>query len=275
MSFITKQKDGNMRLTFHRTFSLSRSSIAKVLHLAQGRPGFRKTDLAQYTDLGTIYQEAMPRYAYRAGLLDEKNHLTLFGRFAAEYDPALEKPGTQWLMHYHLAAPHGPTAFWHSLVRRRFLPGNTFTAADLTADLTNLLRGEAGKDPAPRSVRSTVTVFTGTYLKTDGLSRLGLLEEIEKERYRVPAVSAPPVWALGYALAEYWQARYGKRLTVNLDEFAGENFAGVFLLGESGLTDLLIQLKQEGMIDLHRIAQPYQVVLLQPDPEFALQRLYA
>jgi hypothetical protein len=264
-----------MKLTFHRTFSLSRSSVAKVLRLAQENPGFNKDDLATHTDLGTIYQEAMPRYAYRAGLLDEKNRLTPFGRFAAAHDPALERPGTQWLLHYHLAAPHGPTAFWHHLVVRRFLAGNTFTAADLTSDLTEFLRREAGKEPAPRSVRSTVTVFIGTYLKSDGLKRLGLLEETQQETYRVPAAPLPPLWALGYALAEYWQAHYGERLTVNLDDLSGENFAGVFLLGERGFTELLVQLKQEGMTDLHRTAHPYQVVLLQPSSEFALERLYA
>jgi hypothetical protein len=264
-----------MKLTFHRTFSLSRSSVAKVLRLAQENPGFNKDDLATHTDLGTIYQEAMPRYAYRAGLLDEKNRLTPFGRFAAAHDPALERPGTQWLLHYHLAAPHGPTAFWHHLVVRRFLMGNTFTSSDLINDLSEFLRREAGKEPAPRSVRSTVTVFIGTYLKSDGLKRLGLLEETQKETYRVPAAPLPPLWALGYALAEYWQAHYGQRLTVNLDDLSGENFAGLFLLGENGFTELLVQLKQEGMIDLHRIAHPYQVVLLQPSLEFALERLYA
>ena len=264
-----------MKLTFHRTFSLSRSSVAKVLRLAQENPGFNKDDLATHTDLGTIYQEAMPRYAYRAGLLDEKNRLTPFGRFAAAHDPALERPGTQWLLHYHLAAPHGPTAFWHHLVVRRFLMGNTFTSSDLINDLSEFLRREAGKEPAPRSVRSTVTVFIGTYLKSDGLKRLGLLEETQQETYRVPAAPLPPLWALGYALAEYWQAHYGERLTVNLDDLSGENFAGVFLLSERGFTELLVQLKQEGMIDLHRTAHPYQVVLLQPSPEFALERLYA
>lgn len=264
-----------MSLTFHRTFAFSRSSVSKVIRVAHNKPGFKQSDLATNTDLGTIYQEAMPRYAYRAGLLDGKNHLTPFGRYAAKHDPALEKPGTQWLLHYHLAAPHGPTAFWHHLVTRRFLSGNVFRAEDLTEDLTDFLRRKAGKDPAPRSVRSTVTVFAGTYLKSDGLNRLGLLVEDEKNVYRVPFVDQPPLWALGYALAEYWQAHYGERLTVNLDDLNNENFAGLFLLGESGFTDLLIQLKQEGVIDLYRIAYPYQVVLLQPSLEFALERLYA
>jgi hypothetical protein len=153
--------------------------------------------------------------------------------------------------------------------------GNTFTSSDLINDLSEFLRREAGKEPAPRSVRSTVTVFIGTYLKSDGLKRLGLLEETQQETYRVPAAPLPPLWALGYALAEYWQAHYGERLTVNLDDLSGENFAGVFLLGERGFTELLVQLKQEGMIDLHRTAHPYQVVLLQPSSEFALERLYA
>lgn len=263
-----------MSLTFHRTFALSRSSVAKILRVAQEKPGFKLADLARYTDLGTIYQEAMPRYAYRAGLLNESNHLTAFGRFAAQHDPAMEKPGTQWLLHYHLSAPHGPTAFWRHLVMRRFLMGNTFSAEDLTADLTVFLREKAGKEPAPRSVRSAVTVFTGTYLKHDGLNRLGLLEETAENNYHVPSSPPPPPWALGYALVEYWGAHYGERLTVNLDDLTQGDFAAVFLLGEEGLTQLLLQLKSEGMVDLYRTSRPYQIVLLQPSLEFALERLY-
>lgn len=263
-----------MSLTFHRTFSLSRSSVAKVINLAQNNPGFKRDDLAEGTDLGTVYQEAMPRYAFRAGLLDERNHLTLLGRFVAQHDPALEKPATQWLLHYHLAAPHGATAFWQHLVQRRFVPGNTCTAQNLSDDLVAFLAEKAGKSPAPRSVRSTVTIFTGTYLKPDGLGRLGLLEETAKETYRVLLAEAPEMWALGYALADYWRARYGGRLTVNLDDLTEGDFAAVFLLGAERLIQLLVQLKQEGMLDLYRIAHPYQAVLLQPNPEYALQKMY-
>lgn len=263
-----------MNLTFHRTFSFSRSSVTKVLYIAKKNPGFKQSDLASNTDLGTIYQEAMPRYAKRAGLLDKKNLLTLFGRYVAGFDPQMEKQSTQWLLHYHLSAPHRSMAFWHYLVTQWFIPGNTFTAEQLTEDLANFLQRSAGKTPAPRSVRSTVTIFTGTYLKSDGLGRLGLLEKFEEGKYHVPEVSPPSSWVLGYALADYWQAHYGERLTVNLDDLIGKNFAGLFLLGERGLTELLIELKQEGMIDLYRVARPYQVVLLQPNPEFALERLY-
>jgi len=264
----------NFTISFHETFSLSRASIAQILENAF-RNGKLDREFLATTPLGTNYQKAMPRYAYRAGLIDEKKHLTVFGQYVARYDPQMQQLGTQWLLHYHLAAPHGPTAFWHHLVGRRFLTGNTFTATDLINDLSEFLRREAGKEPVWRSIRGTITIFTGTYLKSDGLNRLGLLEEIENETYRVPAAPPPPLWALGYALAEYWQARYGERLTVNLDHLSGDNFAGLFLLGENGFIELLIQLKQEGMIDLYRISHPYQVVLLQPNLEFALERLYA
>jgi len=261
-------------INFHESFSMSRASLKQILENITRFGRLDRKSLA-LSSLGTNYQKAMPRYAYRAGLIDAKTCLTPFGRFVVQYDPALEKPSTQWLLHYHLAAPHRPTAFWHFLVTKWFIPGNTFTAGELVTDLTNFHQQKTGKSVQPRTVRSTITIFVGTYLKSDGISRLRLLEKIENDVYRVPEISPPPIWALGYALADYWQARYGERLTVNLDDLVGKNFAGIFLMGEVGLTNLLIELKREGMIDLYRIARPYQVVLLQPNPEFALQRLYA
>lgn len=263
-----------MSLTFHRTFSFSRSSVSKIIRLALIQPQFRQIALEKSTDLGTVYQEAMPRYAFRAGLLDKLKQLTHFGNYVARRDPTLERLSTQWLLHYHLSAPHGPTAFWHHLVCNRFIPGNAFSASDLITDLTEFLIEKTGKTIAPRSLRSTVTVFIGTYLKMDGLGDLGLLEVAAKEFYRVPPVESPPLWALGYALADYWSAHYPGRLAINMDSLTQGDFAAIFLLGEERLTELLLQLKREGMIDLYRISRPYQVVLLQPSPEFALQKMY-
>ena len=262
-----------MSISFHRTFSLSRSSLAKILSVTKEHNKFSAKALEK-TDLGTIYREAMPRYARRAGLLDQRGNLTTFGRFVSDDDIYLQRIGTQWLLHYHLAAPHRPTAFWHELVRRFFLPGNTFTAQDLNQALTDFLHCLSDQEPAPRSIRSAVTVFIGTYLKNDGLGYLGLLKEIDQNTYQVSLPSPPPAWAVGYALADYWQAKYEGRLTINLDDLIGENFANLFLLGENGLTEVLIELKRGEMVDLYRISRPYQVVLLQPNPEFALERLY-
>lgn len=260
-------------ISFHESFSLSRVSLSYIIKDA-GHSATSYSELS-ISALGTNYQKAMPRYAWRAGLLDEQKQLTDFGRFAVQYDPGLEKLSTQWLLHYHLAAPHGHTAFWHYLVRKRFLPGNTFTADDLVNDLSEFMAERAGKVPAPRSIRSTVTVFLGTYLKEDGLKRLGLIETEGFNAYRVLTPPAPPLWAIGYALADYWNAHYDGRLSINMDDLIEGDFAAIFLLGEERFMQLLLQLKQEGMLDLYRISRPYQVVLLQPNLEYALQRLYS
>lgn len=262
-----------LAISFHESFPLSRDSVAQVVENAWRRGALDRKFLVD-TSLGTNYQKAMPRYAVRGGLLKLDNHLTVFGRYCAKHDLRLERPATQWLMHYHLCAPHGSTAFWHFLARQRFVPGNHFSADDLLTDLSGFLAEETGKVPALRSMRSTVTIFTGTYVKLDGLGRLGLLEEYSDSTYRVPVVDAPEIWALGYALADYWSANYNGRLTINLDDLVHGDFAAIFLLGEDRLTQLLLRLKQEGMIDLYRISRPYQVVLLQPSIEYALQKLY-
>lgn len=259
-------------LTFHRTFALSRPAVAKVVLLARDSLAISKQDLER-TDLGTVYQEAMPRYAYRAGLLDKRRRLTLLGKYVAQFDPYLERLSTQWLLHYHLAAPHGPTAFWHELVCRYFRPGGVFTADDLVEVLTAFITRAEGKTPKPRSVRSTVTVFVGTYLKSDGLGRLGLLKESDGG-YRVAWPDPPPMWAFAYALVDYWQARYGQQLTANLDDFTGGALAAVFLQGADAITELLLRLKREGLVDVYRTAHPYQLVLLQLNPESVLQQLY-
>lgn len=260
-------------ISFHESFSFSRDSVASVVDNAQYKGILDRAFLVN-TSLGTNYQKAMPRYAVRAGLLSTGGQLTPFGHYVAKHDVKSERPSTQWLLHYHLSAPHGSTAFWHFLVRQRFVPGNMFNADDLVADLTGFLAQETGNIPAPRSLRSTVTVFTGTYVKPGGLARLGLLEEGSDATYRVPTVDAPDTWALGYALADYWSANFSGRLTINLDDLVHGSFAAIFLLGEDRLIQLLLQLKQEGMVDLYRISRPYQVVLLQPSAEYALQKLY-
>lgn len=264
-----------MSLTFHRTFWLSRSLLAQVVRVAQKEPGFSQSALARETDLGTVQQEAMPRYAYRAGLLDTKRCLTLFGDFVNQHDPMMETPGTQWLLHYHLSAPHGPTAFWSYLVTKHFLAGNTFSNQDLIDDLINFLRKKMGKVLAFRSVQSTIRAFIGTYLETYGLNHLHVLKKIEKKTYRVLMTSSPPVWSLGYALIEYWHVHYGERLTINLIDITQGDFAAIFFLGEERLTEILLELKREGMLDLYRTSQPYQIVLLQPDTKAALEKLYA
>ncbi len=277
------QSDPELRLgvTFHRTFALVRSGVLQVLDLATSSPNKRSRCLSRETirelsNLGTIYVEAMPRYAFGTGLLDSQNCLTDFGLYAQRNDRLLERLPTLWLMHYFLSAPHGPgPAFWHELVVTRFRSGDEFTADEIAAQIGEFVAAREGRQLAARSARSTATVFLGTYTKEEGLGRLGILQLVGNQRYRVQEPDPPPTWAFAYALLDYWRAQFGDLLTINLDTLYGERgLTALFLCGAGRLNMMLRAMQAEGYVDIYRVAPPYQVVLLRQESESLLQKLY-
>lgn len=277
------QSDINKRLgvTFHRTFSLVRAGVLQVLELVANSRGDKSRCLSRETirelsNLGKIYVEAMPRYAFGTGLLDSQNCLTDFGLYSQRGDKLLERLSTQWLMHYYMSAPHGPgPAFWHELVVTRFRTGNEFTANEIAAQISEFVATQEGKQLAERSARTTATVFLGTYTKEEGLGRLGILQSVGNQRYRVQEPDPPPTWAFAYALLDYWRAQFGGRLTINLDTLYGERgLTTLFLCGAGRLNMMLRTMQEEGYVDVYRVAPPYQVVLLRQESEPLLQKLY-
>ncbi len=266
-------------VTFHRTFSLNRPSIAKIVQLVKElgdkTPIGRKT-IRQMTNLGSIYVEAMPRYAYGAGLLDRGNHLTKFGSFICDHDPLLENIVTQWLIHYHLSAPHGPgPSFWHDLVVHRFLPGDEFTHAQISAQIQQFVASVREKPPRKEDADSSATVFINSYTKSDGLRSIGILEEIKPKYYRVLDPDPPSPWVVAYALLDFWKAHFPNRTTINLNDLYGENgLTSLFMISKGRLNAMLEEMQREGMLELYRIAPPYQVVLLAADEIPILEKLY-
>jgi hypothetical protein len=269
---------------FHEAFSLSRPALKAVLEVRMDpstatswTPETARDELLrQRTGLGTRQVKAVPRYAVGAGLLGAAYAATKLGAAVSIHDPLLETSATQWLMHYHLSAPHGPgPAFWHDVVVSHFKPGQEFTSNDIAAHISDFVERTEGKRLAPRSAQSTATVMLGSYTKPDGLQRLGLLESLSDGRFRVQEPEPPPVAAFGVALVDYWQARFGSRLTVNLDELSGDRGLGsLFLVGSGRLGSLLRSLQAEGYVDVYRVAPPYQVVLLRPDMDSLLGWMY-
>lgn len=270
--------------TFHRTFSFIRPAIAQILNLAfnvsnpsgESMPLSMET-IRQKTQLGTIYVEAMPRYARGAGLLDKKNRLTEFGRYITLFDRNLNKIDTLWLIHYYLSSPHGyGPAFWNDIFTSVFLTRNEFSRDDLIDIISSTHLRVAGKPLRADYTRSTAAVFLGTYLKDEGLAKLRILASAGPDRYRVLAPEPPSPWAFGYALLDYWHAQFGERLTVNVDALSGKGrLADLFLIGASRLDAILRVLQSEGYVDVYRYAPPYQVVLLRQDPEPLLEKIYA
>lgn len=273
-----------LKTAFHETFALSRPALTQIMAVAQASDlrempttsEDRRALLRKETSLGTNYIKAMPRYGWGAGLLDTKVQLTPFGAMAHSRDPLLESLATQWLMHYHLSAPHGPgPAFWHNLVVTRFFPGDEFETDDIENEIAAFVERTEGKSLSRNSVRPTATAFLGTYSKPDGLGKLGILEQVGIRRYRVADVDPPPVWAFGAALVDYWRARFSDYLTLDLEQISSPGKLGaIFLLSPGRVNMLLSEMQTDGYVELHRLAPPYQVVLLKPNPEIMLRRMY-
>lgn len=264
-------------ITFHRTFALNRPAIAQVLRVAQAANGLLDSRmLREQTTLGTIYIEAMPRYARGCGLLEPTgSRLTRFGALALAHDPALQHPATQWLMHYHLSAPHGPgPRFWHYLVTHELRPGN-IVHSELLAEAIAQGLADTAALPNAHSLRTSATVFLGSYAKTEGLQKLGVLKAYAKQHYLVEPPAAPPLAALAVSLACYWRDVLGDPLTVSLDTLTQPGgLADVLLISAAALERLLEQLQRYRVIELYRQAPPYQVARLWDDPDELLNHLY-
>lgn len=267
---------------FHESFPLSRQSIFQIVkaiadipNISSIRQSEREKLFQEKTSLGTRYIKAMPRYALGCGIIDSKYQLLPLGKSILVYDQLLDQTGTQWLMHYHLSAPHRPgPQFWSEIVSKRFYPGSVFSADDIVEQIGNFIWQTENKILSERAVRSTATVFLGTYTKPEGLGKLRLLEATDSGRYRVPEPAPAPVWAIGYALLDFWDAHYSGRLSIGLDTLQESFFPGLFFMGKADLDEMLQVLQEARYLELHRTAPPYQVVLLRQDREFLLQKLY-
>jgi hypothetical protein len=273
--------------TFHRTFSLVRPAVSQVLKVVDDLSS-RNEDiqgsafevLRESTHLGTVYVAAMPRYAVGCGLLEDKSYgFTPLGRVVFEHDPDLNHPTTLWLMHYHLSAPQGPgPAYWHFLTSQEMSVGATLDAEDLAGKVRTVIKECDGTELADRSVRSAVTVFMGTYFKSDALGPLGILAEALDHAdgsFNVLEPQSPSAWVIGYALAHYWDTVWKGAQLVHLSKLAEPGgFAALMFLGAYQLNSALRQLRSEGIVDLWQVAPPHQVARNWNEKETFLKRLY-
>lgn len=268
-------------LAFHESFALSLPSIAPVLRLSHENAGLiSSSTIRAQTSLGPNYVKAMPRYARACGLMEMGSYrLTPFGETVCQHDPHLTQPATLWLMHYHLSAPHGPgPAFWSHLVTRCLPFGEEIAARELASEINRFVQQQGEARPLQeRTIRSSATVFIRTYTKSDGLASLGLLEEGRGRDRNVTVADpqSPPPSAVACALADYWSFHHGDQVTLRVSELAkGDGFARVMWMDPRLLDNTLEALRLKGVLDLYRVAPPYEVVRLWSSNDELLSRLY-
>lgn len=267
-----------MGMAFHESFPLNRTAIVKVLNVGmEFGESVSSAVLRERTNLGPNYVKAMPRYARACGLLNfESFAFTNFGQIAQVNDPDLMQAATHWLMHYYLSTPQGPgPLFWHHLITETLRLGNDIDSARVAIDIAHILSDQNETIPAERTLRSAATVFLGSYSKSEGLSALDLLAPIKGGGFRVQATALPPPMAVAVALADYWAGPLGGRATVDLDELMRPGgFLSLFFLGTEQANTILQALQRARIVEVNRLAPPFQVVRLWDDPASVVARLY-
>lgn len=279
---------------FHETFKLDRSRLIDVLQLAkehdertEDERGFTKADLDNSgTALGPNMRRAFPRYGVATGLLDQEGAryvLTDFGRLALQYDPTLSDAATQWLMHYHLAAPQGKgPLFWNLAIVKAVASRDYLTRQDVESSIEETQASLRDGSVSPRLIQSTATIFFGTYTDTAGLSRIDLMRpDLEaSERYDLaPPSNSAPIWAFGFTLVDHWKTVWQDQLTVSLDRMQEPGSpASLLFLEQAAVGAYLDVLQQEGLIELYRIAPPFQMARRWSESEeiakTCLERMY-
>ena len=274
-SFPNSDSEKRLSLSFHRTFSLSRDSIRAILELAvsnSNEGGLSNKQISEQTNLGTIYVEAMPRYAYGSGLLNKDRSPTEFGRTALFHDSLLLHPSTQWLMHYFMSAPHGPgPLFWTKLVTSFFIPGEEFRNEDIVSCL--MKDNDALKE---ETISDAKTAFIGSYVKNDGFGSLGLiLEDEERAVYQINYPDPPPVWAMAAAFLDFCQVQYPGVKVVNLDNILdGSDFSTIFMVGARRINQMLSRMQEAGYVELFNSVPPYGIAILRTDTAPLMEKMY-
>lgn len=264
---------------FHESFSFSRPATAQFLRAVlssgsgEGHRGLTHKDLRQLSSLGTNYIKSVRRYAYGLGLVDEAEELTPIGRVIAEHDMDMADVQTQWILHYTFAAPYrsGPAFWWPLLCGLRGMA--EFGSADACAVLKEASAANA-EQLALRTLRTTATVFLGTYSKDEGLGRLCVFGN-DGNSYRAGVPVQPPTPVVAFAVADFWDHAWPGRASVNLSWLNEQGGPASLLLMNSGeMSDALREMQNAGLVEVHRVAPPYQVFRLWGDSTKLLERVY-
>jgi hypothetical protein len=276
---------------FHETFRLDRSRLAEVLRVAVAKhpAPVRRDDLrTPATSLGANMIPAFVNYGIGCGLIEKTApgyRLTPFGLASGTHDPNLSLLNTQWLMHYHLSATAGPgPLFWHHLFAREIQVGVPVHRDRLVDGIALAHRAATGKELNSKTASSTAGVFLNTYLSPDGLGRLGLLEEVGNDP-KLPAArlvggrTPPDPSVVGLALINWWCRTLPSQVTAGIERlFESDGVASILFLDRASTDDVLDALHSQGVLDVFRVAPPFQIVRhWQDDVEASvmlLQRMY-
>jgi hypothetical protein len=268
---------------FHKSFTLERDNISKLISFAREHPSASRQELAVETGIG-IGKNASDgkvrptiQYAIYSGLLrpnaaERKNEILLsdVGEIIFTHDPSLKSSVSQWVMHYFLCRPQNEALIWSFFIHD-FLPKHSeFEGDTLEEELTKRF-----PDLTTEVNKQNRRVLTSCYTNGNGLSRTRLVESYQKNQFIRGASSCPPFVA-GYVLAEIWEAEHGHDVAMIEPRVLLEagHLATTLNLLEGNLQDCLNEMTAMGAINQMRAAPPFQVVRKWTDKFDLLRKAY-
>jgi hypothetical protein len=270
-----------LQLSFHTTFALRKSEVARVLALgsrAEGLPASVEEFMAE-TGFGTKKVGPVKSWTTRGGLLDG-NTASQEGKLIFELDPWLRSSTTEWFMHCNLAfGSHGfaslPTTpsewgAWTYFVFEFMPDRNEFT-------LEGLARvAESVFEDSPKLLKANFPYLLRAYTDPDGLSSCGYVRTAPDGGFRRGG-GRPNVALCAYVLTRLWERDFGPTESVLTEALLEQQMGlgNLFGISHSDVQSLLDEMSARGLIEQRRTVAPHQVVRRWRDGLSLLREAYS
>ena len=270
-----------LQLSFHTTFALRKSEVARVLSLAcrnEGLPASIDEFMAE-TGFGTKKVGPIKSWATRSGLL-QGNIATPEGRIIFELDPWLRSANTEWFMHCNLAfgshgfepLPDSPSEWggWAYFVFEFMPDRNEFTADGLVRVAEGVF------EDSPKLLKSNFPYLLRAYTDPDGLTSCGYLRSAPDAGFRRGG-GRPTVALFAYVLTRLWERDFGSTESILTDSLLEQRMGlgNVFGLSRADIQVFLDEMSALGYIEQRRTVAPHQVVRRWRDSLSLLREAYS
>ncbi len=276
-----------LQLGFHGKFALKKDEVLRILKVATEDEGAKgtKESLMTRTGLGNEKVLRIKTWTIRSGLVDKKTgKLTPEGEIVYKYDPYLQSPVTDWLMHFYLSfgdngldkPPEDPAdgGGWTWFVYS-FLPNhhafsrNTFENAAYQVYETEGTKSENISERLSKVLKA----YTD---KKDALAQINFLKSPTKDQYIAGQANLPPDELIAYFLAKICERDFQGLSQINSDRLLNHPYGLAPILGISPdqVQDLLDRLSGKGIIEQYKTVPPFQIIPRWHQPLDLLEKSY-
>lgn len=192
------------------------------------------------------------------------------GQIVFENDQRLKTPITQWLMHYFLCRTENEALIWSFFIHEFLTQFTEFESNTLEENLRTKF-----PDLSERINRENRRILTSCYTEGNALSKIGLLENHQKDKYFRGNSKYSNVYLAAYILAEIWEAKHAEASGVEPSVLMENGHLATTLnLSEEDLQNCLNEMSAIGAISQIRDAPPFQVVRKWTNKFDLLRRAY-